>query len=149
MAERRIYPPVYFLLAILTMFGLHWVAPVAAWIGNPWRMFGGVFVLLGMAIMVVAAKLFHKHETTIKPFEESSALVLSGPYRFSRNPMYLAMVIILFGIAVLLGTLTPLFVIPVFAWLITSQFLVREEEDLAKRFGEQYLDYTSRVRRWL
>ena len=100
--------------------------------------------------MMISARLFfHKHKTPIKPFGEPSALVLEGPFRYSRNPMYLAMVVILVGIAVSIGTVTPLVVIPVFAWLITRRFIVKEEEAMERRFGAEYLDYKRKVRRWL
>ncbi|MCH8885675.1 MAG: hypothetical protein IIC13_03715 [SAR324 cluster bacterium] len=72
-------------------------------------------------MILYAAGLFRKYGTALKPFKESSALVTDGPFRFSRNPMYLSMVVALTGAAVVLGTVTPLLILPAFAWLITVQ----------------------------
>ena len=63
--------------------------------------------------------------------------------------MYLSMVVVLFGVSVLLGTATPLVVIPVFVWLIQRRFIIKEEEFMEKHFGEEYLSYKGKVRRWL
>ncbi len=106
-------------------------------------------ILVGGVLNVVGSRLFEVHQTAIKPFEESSALVVEGPFTYSRNPMYLGIVLILLGIAVLFGTATPLLVIPPFVWLITTRFIVKEEEALAQRFGQDYAEYKQRVRRWI
>ena len=95
------------------------------------------------------AMLFRRRGTAIKPFQESSALVTDGVYRFTRNPMYLGMVIGLTGVACMLGTVTPLLVIPIFIWVIRTRFIRVEEGMLAERFGDEYVQYQARVRRWL
>jgi protein-S-isoprenylcysteine O-methyltransferase Ste14 len=79
----------------------------------------------------------------------SSALVVDGPFRFTRNPVYLGMVLFLFGVGVLLGSLTPFLVIPLFALVIDRRFVRVEEAMLTKAFGPSYSAYQSRVRRWL
>lgn len=146
---RPVYPPAYTTVAVLTMLALHTLVPVSRWLRPPWSYTGAVLVTIGIIVMLWAAGSFNKRGTTIKPFEEASALVAEGPFRFSRNPMYLSMVLILAGIALLLGTVTPLLVIPVFFWLITVRFIVKEEAALEAQFGEQYLEYKKKVRRWL
>ncbi len=145
----RPLPPVYFLAALLMMAGLHRVLPGAHWLERPWRYLGLVPIAAGFVVVLYAAGLFRKHRTAIKPFKESSALVTTGPYRFTRNPMYLSMVLILLGVAGLLGTATCLLVPPIFAWLITVLFIRKEEAMLTERFGETYLAYQKRVRRWV
>lgn len=145
----RMVPPVYFLLTILVMAALQWLAPLATVIPAPVSYTGAVIILGGLSIVIVAARLFQIHETAIVPFEESSALVVNGIYRFTRNPMYLGMVIVLTGIATLLGTLTPFLPIPVFAILIQRLFIVKEEAILTETFGEQYREYRQSVRRWI
>ena len=72
-----------------------------------------------------------------------------GPFRYSRNPMYLGFVLVLAGIGILLGSLTPLFVIPAFAALMDRQFIQMEEQMLRAAFGAKWQDYASRTRRWL
>ena len=85
----------------------------------------------------------------MRPFEPSTALVEDGPFRFSRNPMHLGMVLVLAGAFILLGSLSPLFVLPAFVWLLHTRFVVREEAHMERHFGDCYLDYKRRVRRWL
>ena len=149
MSKRPVYPPVYASITVLVMLGLHMLLPVYHWLSPPWSYVGVALITVGVVVMLMAAGLFNKRGTTIKPFEESTVLVAEGPFSFSRNPMYLSMVLILTGIALLLGTVTPLLVIPLFFWLITVKFIVREEAALQAKFGEQYLQYKKRVRRWL
>jgi protein-S-isoprenylcysteine O-methyltransferase Ste14 len=106
-------------------------------------------VAIGLALALSAARLFRRAATPIEPWETPSALVAAGPYRFTRNPMYLGLALCLSGFAVWLGTLTPFLVIPLFAWVITVRFIRREEQRLETRFGDQYRAYKARVRRWI
>ena len=146
---RRVLPPVYFLLALLLMVGLHLAFPVVQIIGFPYRYTGIVFVLGGILLILWAVRLFGQAGTTIKPFQESSALVVGGPYRLTRNPMYVGMVGVLFGIGVLLGSMPPFIIIPLFVALIDLRFIRSEEAALERTFGAKYGDYKARMRRWL
>ena len=96
-----------------------------------------------------ARLLFVQVGTTVKPFQESSELVILGPFHVTRNPMYLSMTVLLLGLAVLLGSLTPFFVIPLFVLIINRRFIPAEESMLERRFGESYRNYQQRVRRWI
>ncbi len=145
---KRILPPVYFLAAILAMAGLHVLFPIARILSTA-RSIGAVLILIGIALILWPARLFNKAGTAIKPFEEPSKLIAAGPYRWSRNPMYLGMAIILLGIGLALGTLAPFAVIPLFVWLIQKHFIVHEEAMLEKHFGSNYQEYKRRIRRWL
>jgi protein-S-isoprenylcysteine O-methyltransferase Ste14 len=93
--------------------------------------------------------LFARHGTAIRPFDRSSALVISGPYRFTRNPMYVGLVAMLIGLALMLESLSPLLVVAAFAWIIATRFIAVEERMLDERFGTAYAEYRARVRRWL
>jgi protein-S-isoprenylcysteine O-methyltransferase Ste14 len=146
---RRMYPPMYLALAILLMIGLHRVAPLRQIIGWPWRYLGVIPFAIGLWLVLWVNAIFRRVGTTIKPFEESSALVTQGPFRVSRNPIYLGMAIALFGVAVLLGSITPFLVVPAFAFLINARYIRAEEVVLAKTFGRPFDDYKERVRRWL
>ena len=145
---KRILPPVYFLAAILSMAGLHFLLPIARVLSTA-HSIGAVLILSGIALILWAARLFSQAGTAIKPFEESSKLITGGPYRWSRNPIYLGMVIVLLGIGMTLGTLAPFAVIPVFVWLIRKNFIAHEEAMLEKSFGSAYAEYKRRIRRWL
>ena len=149
MSKRPVLPPVYFLAAMLVMSGLHFLLPIRHVLSGFWAYLGGAVIGASVVLAVVSARLFHQHGTTIKPFEESTTLVITGPFKYSRNPLYLSLVGILVGLAFVLGTATPVVVIPVFVWLITRRFIVVEEAALAARFGDQYAAYKARVRRWL
>jgi len=145
----RIYPPVWFALAIIAMIVLARFVPILAWHVAALLWTGLALVLAGFAVGLSAAMRFRHRGTPLKPFTESTALVVEGPYRFTRNPMYLGLATILVGLALALEALTPLFVVPVFVAIITAQFIVPEEAMLTERFGDAYGDFRRRVRRWL
>lgn len=145
----RILPPIWFFLALALILVLHRTLPLRRVVSAPWTYLGIGLIALAALVMVWAARLFGRHETSIRPFKESSALVRSGPYRFSRNPMYLCMVVVLLGTGVLLGTLTPLLVIPAFAAWIRYRFIRVEETMLAETFRAEYEAYRRSVRRWI
>ncbi len=148
-ARRPVYPPVYFLGAAIVMIALHRWAPVRQIIPPPFRYVGVGLMLAGFLMDVGLALRFRRAGTTIKPFQESSALIVDGPYRYTRNPIYLGMVCGLTGFAVLAGSLTPFLVVPVFAMLIDRRFIRGEEAVLARKFGSEYDAYRARVRRWI
>lgn len=146
---RRMYPPMYLGIAVLLMVGLHYVAPGKQIIPRPFRYLGVVPFAIGLWLILWVNAIFRRVGTTIKPFEESSVLVVEGPFRISRNPIYLGMLLALFGVGVLLGSLTPLLMVPTFAFLLDARFIRAEEGILTKTFGRRFEDYMSRVRRWL
>jgi len=98
---------------------------------------------------LIADTAFKKEQTTVKPFETSSTLITTGVFQISRHPMYLGMILILFGIAILMGSLTPLIVIVIFSILIELVFARIEEKMLEEQFGSSWCAYKKRVRKWL
>jgi protein-S-isoprenylcysteine O-methyltransferase Ste14 len=148
-AQHKIIPPVYFFLAILVMAALHYWFPVYQFIHPPLSYSGTLLILAGFIIVLWSAFLFNTAGTPIRPFEESTQLVSAGMYRYTRNPMYLGMVLILLGIAILLGSLSPFILIPIFILLIQLLFIVHEESMLEERFGDEYRLFKQKVRRWL
>jgi protein-S-isoprenylcysteine O-methyltransferase Ste14 len=148
--ERRLdIPPAYLLAALLLMALLHQVLPLARILFAPYRYAGIVIMALALALVLWAALLFHRARTGIVPFSPATSLVLGGPYRFTRNPMYLGMAGILLGAAILMGSLSPFAVIPAFMALIAERFIAPEEALLERAFGRDYLGYKAKVRRWL
>jgi len=142
-------PPLYFALAILAMVGLHFGLPIARIVPWPWSLLGAVPMLAGIGLAIWGERRFSRAGTAVRPFAPSTALVEDGPFRFTRNPMYLGMLLVLTGLVVLLGTLGPLIVPPVFFWLLHARFVVHEEAHMERHFGARYQDYRRRVRRWL
>jgi len=147
--RRRILPPVWFLLAVLLAIGLHYVMPIMRVVPAPWSYSGALLVVLGLVISATGAGAFKRVGTPVVPFEPSTTLVTDGLYQFTRNPMYLGLVLALLGAAILLGSLGAFVTVPVFAWILHSQFIKGEERFLEEIFGERYLAYKQRVRRWL
>ena len=142
-------PPVYFLVALALMGFLHKVFPLAHLLHGPARWVGVVVIVPALALALWAAALFKRADTGIVPFSPATTLVLSGPYRFTRNPMYLGLTGLLLGAALLMGSLSALVVVPAFMALIADRFIRPEEAMLERTFGQPYLDYKARVRRWL
>ena len=149
MRPTRLLPPTYLLASIVLMVTLDHFIPLRRIVEPPWTRLGMVPIVLGVAIVGVCAWAFRKRRTTIKPFEESTELIEDGCYRFSRNPIYASMGMILVGAAWLLGTVTPWVVVPLFLVALSQQFIVHEETMLSEKFGERYEQYRHRVRRWL
>jgi protein-S-isoprenylcysteine O-methyltransferase Ste14 len=148
-APRRPLPPTYFLLAVIATLLLHFLVPGAHWIGSPWRYLGLLSIAAGVALNLWADGLFKRHGTEVKPFMDSRTLVAEGPFRFTRNPMYLGGLLILVGLAVALGSTTPFLITPIVFWLALAHFIRPEERDLERQFGNRYRDYCRQVRRWL
>lgn len=92
---KRPLPTTYLLLSIVTMAVLHFVFPVVKIIPFPWNLLAAIPFALGLALNLLADRAFKKHDTTVKPFEESTALATTGVFQVSRNPMYLGFVLIL------------------------------------------------------
>lgn len=110
-----------------------------------------VLVVPGVVLDVGSLIAFLRHRTTVNPYtpEKSSHLVTGGAYRFSRNPMYLGMLLVLTGVVVWIGNPLGLVLPPPFIMLLTVIQIVPEEKVLAVRFGQRYQDYKKSVRRWL
>ncbi|MGD0708559.1 MAG: isoprenylcysteine carboxylmethyltransferase family protein [Anaerolineaceae bacterium] len=149
MKAKKIMPTTYLLAAILLMLALHFLLPVANIIPPLWNLLGILPVVVGVVINLAADGAFRKAGTTVKPFEDSSALVTNGVYQFTRNPMYLGFVFILIGLAVLLGSLTPYLVSIAFAVLVDRMFIAVEERMLAEKFSLDWKIYKLSTRRWL
>ena len=145
----RFYPPVLLLVAVVLMVALHYVLPVARWLAWPWRALGALPIAMALLVGFWGAVQFRRHDTTIIPFEQSTALIAKGPYRYSRNPLYISMTLILVGLWILLGSLSPVVVVPLFVWWISSRFIANEERHLEAQFGRTYLEYKTKVKRWL
>ncbi len=147
--KKPILPPTYFILAIVLVLALHFLFPIARWIRLPWSLVGAFPVFVGVVLNLVSDRQLKSRGTTVKPFLPSTALVVDGVFGYTRNPMYLGMVLILLGFAVLLGSFTPLLVAPLFGWRMDARFIRREEEDLAAQFGSAFDAYRGRTRRWI
>jgi len=144
-----IRPPFLALGALLVALALHLAGLGARVVPWPWAWGGVLFLAMGFPLMAWTLRLFSRHGTTHDPFRESTALVDTGPYRVSRNPMYLSLALVLLGIGILVGSV-PFLLVPV-AQLLAANFayVPSEEKRLARLFGPAYDAYRARVRRWI
>jgi protein-S-isoprenylcysteine O-methyltransferase Ste14 len=142
-------PPVIFLVSLVLTAGLHFVVPIAKVIHSPIRYAGVILIAVGIWLNLWTDRLFKKRTTTVKPFEEPASLIHDGPFRFSRNPMYLGMVTILVGIAIVLGSVGAFIVPIVFFVTMHFVFITHEEKAMQATFGADFAAYKQRVRRWL
>lgn len=117
----------------------------------PWRFAALLLVVLGVATAVSGALTFRRQHTTLNPTTPGAASVLvsSGIFRYTRNPMYLGLLIVLVGIAVSRSNPTTLLFLVAFVLYLTRFQIMPEERALLAKFGSQYADYMSTVRRWV
>ncbi len=143
------FPPLIFAGHIVAGSIAHWVCPIP--LMAPWlaRIIGAVLAIAAGAQAYWASRTMKRAGTNVLPSQPTLAIVASGPFRYTRNPMYLSLCLLHLGIALLInGVLPAAFLIPL---ALTLHFGVirREERYLAAKFGETYLAYRRRVRRWL
>jgi len=145
----RPLPPSFLLIALLLMPVVHVLVPLRQIIPFPVNLVGVIPIVVGVFLDFAADAQFKRHRTTVKPFEDSAALVTTGVYAGTRHPMYLGFVLILLGVAVLFGSLGPFAIVAVFPAVMEAIFIRTEERMLAARFGEQWVAYRAKVRRWI
>lgn len=149
--EHRIPPPIVALVCAAAMWLVaSRAAPVS--VDRDVRVLAAVLVgAIGFAVMLAGVISFRRARTTINPLKpgEATALVTSGVFRYTRNPMYLGMLLVLVGWTAFLASPVALVGVAAF-WAYIDRFQIRPEEAaLAALFGQAYADYTARVRRWI
>jgi protein-S-isoprenylcysteine O-methyltransferase Ste14 len=147
--KRRILPPARLAIMLVVMFVLHLWVPLVTFRNLVLIVSGNLLLLFGLFMTASAAGAFKRAGTPVVPFERSTRLVVDGWYRFTRNPMYLGMALILFGAGIALGSLGALLPTAAFVASIQSHFVEDEETLLTETFGDEYRAYQSRVRRWI
>jgi protein-S-isoprenylcysteine O-methyltransferase Ste14 len=145
----RFPPPIVYVAAIAGGAVLQKVQPLAIGGGAMRIVIAWACIALWAAIMLASFYSFWSRRTSIVPVRPASALVEAGPYRFTRNPMYVSLVLLSLGVGLWLNTWwVILLLVP--AVVVTDRFVIaREEAYLRRRFGSAYEAYTRRVRRWL
>lgn len=141
-------PPLLYAGALLVGLALHRIRPQPIvphrWAGP----LGAVLVLAGLAGFM-AVWSFVRAGTSPNPWRPSTHLVVTGPFRFSRNPMYLGFTLIYLGVSVWINALWPIVLLPLVLLVMQRGVIHREEAYLERRFGAAYREYRARVRRWL
>jgi protein-S-isoprenylcysteine O-methyltransferase Ste14 len=139
----------YFIILLVTSVLLNFVFPVPAFLSPPFTYSGFLIIGFGFVMALWSRSLFLKNSTTLQLYEEPTSLVTTGPFRLSRNPIYLGMASILLGVAVVQGTPVALAFPVIFVMLIEFFIIPGEEQNLEKIFGERYREYKKNVRRWI
>ena len=148
-AAVRIHPPVLLLIHIFIAFLLNWLLPLPFRFPGILVWFGYALILIGTGLAASAARQLMRAHTTLDPHGSVTEVVREGPYRFSRNPIYLGFVCLLIGFLLGFKSYWGLILSPVLM-LLLYQFVIQYEElYLQKKFGDIYTGYKSRVRRWL
>ncbi len=143
-------PAIYaLLLAAGFLVGRRW--PAAIWPGHvkELRLAGAVLFAAGALLGIWAVATFRRAGTSPNPMKPTTAFAAEGPYRFTRNPMYLGLSTLSLGFAVFWNALWPLLTVPVAMGLVQVFVIAKEEAYLERLFGRSYLGYKSRVRRWI
>ena len=149
--ELKIPPPLVALACAALMYAVVRLVPDWRWQWPASEMLGVGVALLGVALDALGLFAFLRAKTTVNPLKPSatSSIVQTGIYRYTRNPMYLGMLVVLLGFAIYLAHLLALLVLPLFAMYLSRFQILPEERLLSAKFGEAYRAYASRVRRWI
>ena len=149
MNNQKILPPTWLLISLAGMLGIHFLLPSLSVIPLPWNLLGFLPLASGIFIALVAERAFLAARTTLNPDGKPSTLVTKGPFRISRNPMYLGFLLVLIGVAVLLGNALQFLVALAFLFWMERQFILKEERAMESEFGPTWMEYRARVRRWI
>jgi protein-S-isoprenylcysteine O-methyltransferase Ste14 len=144
------YRPPRIATALLAVsIGLWCFSPGQTLLYMPYELVAGICITVGFTIMLLAWLKFKKSDTAVCPTAKSSLLVINGPYRYTRNPMYLGMIFILLGASFIMGTIPSMLAPVVFFLIIDKIFIPYEEDKLQSSFSDSYDEYMVATRRWL
>jgi protein-S-isoprenylcysteine O-methyltransferase Ste14 len=153
MADKVDSPGVQFPPPFLFVAGI-----LAGWLLNKWialpalplpPIVGWSLICAGVLLALSAVSRFFRARTHLIPNRPATALVVAGPYRFTRNPMYVSLTAVYLGVCVLMQSLWVLVLLPLVLVTIYRKVIAPEESYMERRFGDEYLLYKKRVRRWL
>jgi protein-S-isoprenylcysteine O-methyltransferase Ste14 len=142
-------PPLIYLGGLAVGFALEALLPGSSVPAAVQWILGGVLLVAGLALLGSFNTAFHRKGTAVEPWKPTTAIVTTGPYRLTRNPAYLGMTLVYIGIALLADALWVLVPLPVVLLIIDRAVIAREERYLERKFGQEYLDYKGRARRWI
>jgi protein-S-isoprenylcysteine O-methyltransferase Ste14 len=148
----RIFPPFIYAGLFAIAYAVHWFVPLHLWpAGAPpaVRAIAWILIAVWLGLSASAVFWFRRAGTTPNPMEPTTAVVVHGPYRFTRNPMYVSLVALYVGVTLFVNSAWPLILLPAVVLLVQRQVIAREEAYLESKFGEEYRAYKARVRRWI
>jgi protein-S-isoprenylcysteine O-methyltransferase Ste14 len=149
----RFPPPTLFVAGFALAWALHrWLLPFEIdddGAGTIQTLVGAAGMAAGLILMAWGIITFVRHRTAILPHSPARTLVEAGPYRFTRNPMYVGLTLAYVGLSIVLNLVWPIVVLPLVLAALVRFVVRREERHLTEKFGDAYADYRRRVRRWV
>ena len=147
----RFPPPLVYAGLFLVGCGIHYLWPAVLIPGDPaWlRPLGWILIGAGLAFALTAAVTFQRAGTPVNPYKPVIRIVAHGPFRLTRNPMYVSLATLFLGGTALVNSLWLLLLFPPTIVIVTTTIILPEEAYLERKFGDLYLDYKKKVRRWL
>jgi protein-S-isoprenylcysteine O-methyltransferase Ste14 len=145
----RFPPPFVYVAAVIGGYWLNRVWPLRIGQSAWWNVAAVILAAAWAALTFSSFALFWRRRNSIIPTRPANELVVSGPYRFTRNPMYVALALLTTAVAIVLNTWWPVVLLVPGLMIIRVTVIAREESYLSRRFGAQYDAYTRRVRRWI
>lgn len=148
-AQVKFPPPLIFILLIALGYGLHRLVPAQLGVPEAFAPLGIAITLFGVAVVILINGTFKRSSTAIEPWKPTSAIITTGFYSFSRNPIYIGFCLFNIGIGLALNSLWIVLSFVPGAILVYYIAIAKEEAYLEREFGEEYLAYKRKVRRWL
>ena len=145
----RLIPPIWLLLSLIAVVLIARFVPALIPVNIFWITAGYIIIVIGLGIVFICAIEFRRRKTAIHPGHTPTTLICDGPYQFSRNPIYLAMAVIIVGASLASGNLVSLPIALIFIGIISELFIKPEEAILRSEFGQGYEDYCQSTHRWL
>src|SRR3954447_142323 len=142
-------PPLIFIAGLIAGFAIEALLPGVDLPALVEWLLGALLVAAGLGLLLWFNTLFSREGTAVEPWKPTTAIVTTGPYRFTRNPAYLGMALTYVGIAVMSSALWVVLPLPVVLAVIDRGVIAREERSLERKFDDEYLGYKRRVRRWV
>jgi len=145
----RLPPPFIYAGYLAAGFALQWGASLPSFGSLPAFFVGWAIALASLVIAVQGFRAFRAAKTTVRPDRPVSSLMTQGIFARTRNPLYLSLLLLYVGIGVFFGALGPVLLTPLLVFTMQHWVIAREERYLSGKFGQAYLDYRRRVRRWI
>ena len=147
---QKLIPPYLVALLILAMVLSRWMFQELSPMLSPLYIIGGSLSLCGLLVAGWHNALFHRRQTNIWTFSDPDKLIIESLFKLSRNPMYLGFLLVLMGVALILGLNWVSISCILVYWFLTNYWYIPfEEHRMQEKFGQQYLDYCKQTRRWL
>jgi len=145
----KLPPPIVYLGLGLIGVGMEYVIPLSIGIDSPVNYLGVGVIIVSIVSLMFVFKFYKRYETEIEPWKTTSKIITTGPYKYSRNPVYIFLCGVPIGLGIAFNTYWALFAFIPALIIVYFTAVKKEEKYLETKFGQEYLDYKAKVRRWL